>query len=124
MKKMLLVILVFILFLCAGFLYIEGSEWIFAPGKNTPIYARDDTDISTSTALAVALDGEKLQVVKCFFDKSDASVVVRSDDGVVGFIFDYNQHFIRSWSFSSVQLDQRDFSKKLTCWNLISQFGK
>lgn len=123
MKKILVTVLVLILFFCTVFLYIGGSEWVLISREETPIYARDDTSIAASTALVVARSGEKLQVVRCIFNKVDAYLVVRNGDGIVGFAFDHNQHFVQDWRFSLIQLDSKDFFEKLTCWNLVGQFG-
>jgi hypothetical protein len=99
--------------------YMVGSSWSFVARKPFLVYKYVGAPISSLPVVANVGVGARLEVHECFFDKDDAYVLLQTEDGRIGYSFDRNQVFDRSWQ----PLHKFRFTDAFNCWRLTSQFG-
>lgn len=103
--------------------YILGSNWRFTTSESLIIYQRNDLPLDKSPIVARMKKADPLVVEKCFFDKDDAYMLVKTHDGITGYSFETRQFYINDWMFPSFIFSRDKFIRNLTCWRLIGQFG-
>lgn len=102
--------------------YVAGSSWGFVTKNELALYKSVGAPISTLPVAVKIAPGKRLEVVQCFFDKNDAYLLVKDDQGNHGYTFDNRHAFVRSWR--PVELGPNlDFGGSLTCMRLTGQFG-
>lgn len=103
---------------------VAGSNWSFISNKELTLYRHVDAPISTLLVATKVEAGERLSVVRCFFDKNDAYILVSNGDGKRGYMFDNHQKFTRSWQLITLKASDIDFWQSLMCFRLVGQFGE
>lgn len=111
---------VFILTLTLAIAYINGSRWHYTSSRDTLLFERMDDDIKKLPILTKINKGTILEVKECYFDKSDAYLLVEENQ-YKGFSDDIRQPYVHSWNLKTAfQLNK--FIQQFDCWRLTSQF--
>ena len=123
MRKKTTVFIGLIIILVLFLEYILGSNWHFTTSERLIVYQRNDLPLDKSPIVAKMKKADSLVVEKCFFDKDDAYMLVKTNDGITGYAFETRQFYINDWMFPSFIFSKDKFIRNLTCWRPIGQFG-
>lgn len=123
MKVGVIALILLLAGLVLAFEFFAGSNWRFIASKSFLLYEHVDAPLDTLPVIAEVNSGEEIGVEQCFFDKSDAYLLVKMQDGRVGYTFDILQPYKRSWHFVFLNFNDGSLARGLTCWRLASQFG-
>lgn len=123
MKKKTVIFLGLIIISVLFLGYILGSNWHFLTSESLIVYQRGDLPLDKSPIVTRIEKAEPLVVEKCFFDKDDAYMLVKTNEGITGYIFETRQFYINDWMLPSLIFSSDKFIRNLTCWRLIGQFG-